>query len=132
MKLAAIAVMTAPTICSTPVATAIIGEEMCQAMHWPMPLPPSVGYSLNHLVNDSVLTCLNNVMATAPDGHDATNDPESVAYAWKVTSMSPAAGTMVQRNQRVIPLTPPLPSRCSVSSDAQRRIHCPQRASPPP
>ncbi len=25
-----------------------------------------------------------------------TNDPESVAYAWKVTSMSPAAGTMHQ------------------------------------
>ncbi len=38
---------------------------------WPMPLPATVGYSLNHLANDSILICLNNVVATAPDGHDA-------------------------------------------------------------
>jgi hypothetical protein len=27
-----------------PAATAITGEELCQAMKWPMPLPPMVGY----------------------------------------------------------------------------------------
>jgi len=42
----AIGIGCAPTI------IAITGEEMCQAMHWPMPLPPTIGYSLNHLSND--------------------------------------------------------------------------------
>jgi hypothetical protein len=45
----AIGIGCAPTI------IAITGEEMCQAMHWPMPLPPTIGYSLNHLSNDSDL-----------------------------------------------------------------------------
>jgi hypothetical protein len=47
-------------------------------MHWPMPLPLTVGYSLNHLVNDSVLICLNNVMATAPDSLPATCFPATL------------------------------------------------------
>jgi hypothetical protein len=94
------AVVAAGTGCA-PTAMAITGEEMCQAMHWPMPLPPTVGYSLNHLSNDSVLICFDNVVAIAPDGHDAANDPENIAYTWKITSMSPPAGTMVPRNQTI-------------------------------
>jgi hypothetical protein len=57
-----------------------------------MPLPPTVGYSLVHTSNDSILSCFDNIVATAPDGHDAMNDPASQAYTWKVTSMSPPAG----------------------------------------
>ena len=70
-------------------------------MHWPMPLPPTMGYSLNHLSNDSILICFDNVTAIAPDGHDAANDPERVAYTWKITSMSPPAGTMVAMDQKI-------------------------------
>jgi hypothetical protein len=84
-----------------PAAAAITGEEMCQAMHWPMPLPGTVGYSLIHLSNDSILSCFDNVVAKAPDGHDAMNDPASQAYTWKVTSMSPPAGSMVPRDQKI-------------------------------
>jgi hypothetical protein len=101
VKVVAVAAMAAVAIGCAPVARAITGDEMCNAMHWPMPLPPTVGYSLNHLTNDSILICFDNVVATAPDGHDATNDPENVAYAWKITSMSPPAGTMVPRNQKI-------------------------------
>jgi hypothetical protein len=101
MKLAAVAVMTAVTICCAPVATAITGDEMCKAMHWPMPLPPTVGYSLEHLTNDSILICFDNVTATAPDGHDAANDPERDAHTWRITSMTPPAGTMVPMNQKI-------------------------------
>lgn len=101
MKILGPAAVVAAAICCAPTATAITGEEMCQAMHWPMPLPPTVGYSLNHLSDDSVLICFDNVVAIASDGHDATNDPESMAYAWKITSMTPPAGTMVPRNQKI-------------------------------
>jgi len=101
MKILYFAAAVAVVIGCAPSARAITGEEMCRAMHWPMPLPSTVGYSLNHLANDSILICLNNVVATAPDGHDATNDAENVAYAWKVTSMSPPAGTMVTRDQKI-------------------------------
>jgi hypothetical protein len=100
-KTVAVGVAIATVIGCAPAAMAITGEEICQAMHWPMPLPPTVGYSLNHLSNDSVLICFDNVVATAPDGHDAANDPENIAYTWKVTSMSPPAGTMVPRNQKI-------------------------------
>ncbi|HXO81277.1 MAG TPA: PASTA domain-containing protein [Mycobacterium sp.] len=41
------------------------------------------------------------MVATAPDGHDAANDPENIAYTWKITSMSPPAGTMLPRNQKI-------------------------------
>jgi hypothetical protein len=101
MKILGPAAVVVAAICCAPTATAITGEEMCQAMHWPMPLPPPVGYSLNHLSSDSILICFDNVVATAPDGHDAANDPENIAYTWKITSMSPPAGTMVQRNQKI-------------------------------
>jgi Zincin-like metallopeptidase len=55
-------------------------------------LPPTVGYSLFHFSNDSILQCFDNVTATAPDGHDAMNDPASQAFSWKITSMTPPAG----------------------------------------
>jgi hypothetical protein len=85
-----------------PAAQAITGDEMCKAMHSPMPLPPTVGYSLEHLANDTVLQCFDNVTAVAPDGHDAMNDPARDAYTWKITSMSPAAGTQVPMNQKIV------------------------------
>jgi hypothetical protein len=101
-RLAAVAVTTAVTICcAAPSAGAITGEELCNAMHWPMPLPPTVGYSLDHLTYDSILSCFDNVSAIAPDGHDAVNDPERDAHTWKVTKMTPPAGTMVPRNQQI-------------------------------
>ena len=101
-KLATVAlVAVAATIGCAPAAKAITGNEQCNAMHWPMPLPPTVGYSLEHLINDSLLACFDNIVATAPDGHDAMNDPASQAYTWKITSMTPPAGTMVPRNQKI-------------------------------
>ena len=100
-KIAAVAVMTAATICCAPAAGAITGDEMCNAMHWPMPLPPTVGYSLWHLSNDSILQCFDNVKAIAPDGHDAMNDPARDANTWKITSMTPSSGTMVPRDQQI-------------------------------
>jgi hypothetical protein len=66
-----------------PAANAITGDEMCKAMHWPMPLPPTVGWSLEHLNNDSILICFDNVTAVAPDGHDAANDAENQAHTWR-------------------------------------------------
>lgn len=33
------------------------------------------GLALDHLTNDSILVCCDNVPAIAPDGHDAMNDP---------------------------------------------------------
>ena len=100
-KLTAAAAVTAMTICCAPVAGATTGDEMCNAMHWPMPLPPTVGWSLMHLTNDTILSCFDNVTATAPDGHDAMNDPAMTAYHWRITSMSPDAGTLIPRNQQL-------------------------------
>lgn len=101
MKILGAAAVVVAAICCAPTATAITGEEMCQAMHWPMPLPSAVGYLLIHTSNDSILSCFDNVVAIAPDGHDVQNDPASQAYKWKVTSMSPPAGTMVPRDQKI-------------------------------
>lgn len=101
MKLTAVAVMTAATICCAPVARATTVDELCNAMHWPMPLPATVGYSLWHLSNDSILQCFDDIKAVAPDGHDAMNDSASDANTWKITSMTPPPGTMVPRNQQI-------------------------------
>jgi hypothetical protein len=86
---------------SAPVANAVTGDEMCKAMHWPMPLPPTIGWSLTHMDYDSVLSCFQNLTATAPDGHDTMNDPANQAHNWKVTSMTPPAGTMVPMDQKL-------------------------------
>jgi hypothetical protein len=104
MKLAVTAAMlllATPTFCWAPSATAITGDEMCRAMHWPMPLPPMVGWSLEHTGNDTIFQCFDNITATAPDGHDTMNDRARDAYSWKVTSMMPPAGTMVPMNQQI-------------------------------
>ncbi|MEC4764771.1 PASTA domain-containing protein [Mycobacterium sherrisii] len=69
-------------------------------MHWPVPLPPTVGYNLDHL-NTDILECFDNVTAIASDGHDAMNDPANQAYTWKITSMSPPAGTLVPMDQQI-------------------------------
>jgi hypothetical protein len=93
MKLAITAAMlllTTPTLCWAPSASAITGDEMCKAMHWPMPLPPTVGWSLEHTGYDTVFQC-----------HDAMNDSVRDASSWKVTSMTPPAGTMVPMNQKI-------------------------------
>jgi hypothetical protein len=100
MKVVTIAVMMAVTIGCAPAARAITGNELCNAMHWPMPLPPTVGYSLEHTSNDSILQRFDNITATAPDGHDAMNDPARGAHKWRITSMSPYAGTLVPRTRR--------------------------------
>jgi hypothetical protein len=94
-------VAAAAAVGCAPVATAITGDETCKAMHWPLPLPPTVGWSLMHMTNDSILTCFDNTVAIAPDGHDAQNDPVQSAFSWKVTSMTPPAGTMVMMDQKI-------------------------------
>jgi hypothetical protein len=66
-----------------------------------MPMPATIGWSLMHLSNDTLLSCFDNVTATAPDGHDAINDPVNAAFTWKITSMIPPAGTMVMRDQQI-------------------------------
>jgi hypothetical protein len=101
MKILGVAAVVVAAISCAPPAIAITGEEMCQAMHWPMPLPSTVGYNLNHLFEGTILSCFDNVVAKAPDGHDAMNDPAAKAYTWKITSMSPAAGSMVPRIQNI-------------------------------
>jgi hypothetical protein len=40
----------AATIGSAQAANAITGDEMCKAMHWPMPLPPTVGYEIDRTI----------------------------------------------------------------------------------
>jgi hypothetical protein len=60
-----------------------------------------VGWSLAHLFHDSILICFDNVTATAPDGHDATNDPASQSHTWKITSMTPPACTLVPMDQQI-------------------------------
>jgi hypothetical protein len=47
------------------------------------------------------LSCLDNVTATAPNGHDAMNDPSLDAYKWWIASMNPPAGTTIPRNQQI-------------------------------
>jgi hypothetical protein len=85
-------VAAAAAVGCAPVATAITGDEMCKTMHWPLPLPPTVGWSLMHMTNDSILTCFDNVVAIAPDGHDAQNVAAQSAFSWKVTSMTRLRG----------------------------------------
>jgi hypothetical protein len=94
-------VAAAAAVGCAPVATAITGEEMCKAMHWALPLPPTVGWSLMPMTNDSILTCFDNGVAIASDGHDVQNDTVQSAFSWKVTSMSPPAGTMVMMDQKI-------------------------------
>jgi len=66
MKLVPVAVIAAMAIGCAPTARAITGDEMCDAMHWPMPLPSMVNLPLDH--TDSILDCLD-FIAIAPDGH---------------------------------------------------------------
>ena len=98
----ALAVPVAAAMLAAPAARAITGEEMCKAMHWPMPLPPTVGYGIDRTMNDSVLMCFDNMVATAPDGHDVMNDTiDKSPSLWRVTSMSPPAGTLENRDQKI-------------------------------
>ena len=72
-------------------------QQDCDAKKWPLPLPNAVGKTLEFLDDDPVLICLNIAAAIAPDGHDADNDPARDAQWWKITSMSPPAGTVVRK-----------------------------------
>jgi hypothetical protein len=94
-------VMTAAAMGCAPTASAITGQQPCEAMKWPMPLPPMVGYGIDHIMNDSVLICFDQMTATAPDGHDvlAETGPNESGN-WRVT-MTPAAGTLVTRDQPI-------------------------------
>jgi hypothetical protein len=60
---------------ASPTPTDRTMQQICDAMPWPLPLPDAVGRTLEDSINDPVLTCLNVAAATAPDGHDAQNDP---------------------------------------------------------
>ncbi|MGO9353649.1 MAG: hypothetical protein ACLP3C_23490 [Mycobacterium sp.] len=95
-------VAAAAAVGCAPAASAVIGEQLCEAMNWPMPLPPMVGYGVDHIMNDSILICFDNIVATAPDGHDVlTETGPNESGNWRVTSMSPAAGTLVMRSQPI-------------------------------
>jgi hypothetical protein len=100
MEIVAVAAMAAVMIGCAPAARAITGNEACDAMKWPMPLPPTVGWPLDHIDGDSILECLD-FSATAPDGHDVMNDPARDAHTWRITGMSPPAGTLVARTQTI-------------------------------
>jgi hypothetical protein len=96
MKLAAVAVM----IGCAPAARAITGEELCKGMDWPMPLPPTVGYGIDHTMNDSVLVCFDNMVATAPDGHNVMNDTiDKSPRLLEGDQHVPPAGTLVDRDK---------------------------------
>jgi hypothetical protein len=77
-------------------------------MHWPMPLPPMVGYGIDHIWlrdphNERLNPCFDNMVATAPDGHDVlTETGPNESGLWRVTSMSPPAGTLVTRDQKIV------------------------------
>lgn len=76
-------------------------QQICDAMPWPLPLRETVGQTVNVFTDDPVLICLNVAAATAPDGHDVQNDPAMAAYHWRITSMSPPAGTLVPETQAI-------------------------------
>ncbi len=79
----------------TPIATThSYMQSAVTAFRW---IPNAVGKALEFLDDDPVLICLNIAAAIAPDGHDADNDPARDAQWWKITSMSPPAGTVVRK-----------------------------------
>ncbi len=87
-----------------PAAVAITAEEAFKAMHWPMPLPDMVGWSMERTMSDSIFSCLENISGIAPDGHDVMNDTTAAPVPfswWKVATMTPPAGTMVSMDQKI-------------------------------
>jgi hypothetical protein len=56
----------------------------------------------NEPARRSCSNALINIIATAPDGHDVlTETGPNESGNWRVTSMSPAAGTLVMRSQPI-------------------------------
>jgi hypothetical protein len=89
-------------------------QQICNAvMKWPQPVPNAVGKTVTDIVEaplppvtDSVAadwfwSCVPNIAAIAPDGHDVMNDKMNSGQTWRITSQSPPAGTPVAENQTI-------------------------------
>jgi hypothetical protein len=72
---------------------------ICDAKAWPQPVPVVAGKLLTDTV-DGPLLCFNVTEATAPDGHDALQDPANDTD-WTITGVTPAAGTRVTEKQPI-------------------------------
>lgn len=69
----------------------------CTGLTWPQPIPRDlIGTSAKEAITDALL-CFT-VAAIAPDGHDIMNDRANDLTPWVVTSVRPASGTPVGRD----------------------------------
>lgn len=71
----------------------------CDNKTWPQPVPVVIGKPLTDAV-DGPLLCFNITKATAPDGHDALQDPANDTD-WTVAGTTPAVGTLVAEKQSI-------------------------------
>jgi len=69
----------------------------CTGLTWPQPIPRDlIGASAKQAMTDA-LVCFT-VAATAPDGHDIGTDPANDLTPWVITTVRPASGTPVGRD----------------------------------
>jgi hypothetical protein len=80
---------------------------------WPRAVPQVSGQLMDQAFDGS-LFCFNLVKAAAPDGHDVLQDITSRAPNYRITSVSPSAGTSVNRADpvtiQVVPIDPSAPA----------------------
>jgi len=84
-----------------PVNHAPVGPSVppsgCTGLTWPQPIPRDlIGASAKEVITDALL-CFT-VAAIAPDGHDIMTDRANDLTPWVVTSVRPASGTPVGRD----------------------------------
>ena len=104
-------------------------EQACDAESWPRAVPNVKGQLMDQAFDGS-LFCFNFAKAAAPDGHDVLQDIVSRAPNYRVTSVSPPAGTLVRRatpvTVRVVPINssePPVFRPCDgVTTDEAARF----------
>jgi len=69
----------------------------CTGLTWPQPIPRDlIGASAKQAMTDA-LVCFT-VAAIAPDGHDIGTDPANDLTPWIITTVRPASGTPVGRD----------------------------------
>ena len=84
-------------------------EEVCDAQHWPRPVPNVNGQLMGQALDGS-LFCFNFAKATAADGHDVLQDIVSRAPEYRITGVSPDAGKSVGRAEAVTVSVVPVPA----------------------
>ncbi len=74
-----------------------VEESACNGQSWPHAVPPVVGMILTQA--ETRLSCFNLAHATAPDGSDVFT--QALAGDWRITAVTPAAGTQVSRTDPI-------------------------------